>query len=113
MKRLMSQRFCPQFTPVYAGTALSGAYAVQPEAACPWGTKKPASITAPERNAIQMESMLRRGKAMSRAPVISGVQKVPQGPARIRVVTKKNTKGAGTVEVMLYAACRGSAALDP
>src|SRR5438876_6145019 len=98
MKRLMHQMFCPQFTPVYAGTAESGAYDVQPAAAWPPSTKKPESMMRPALHVTQNESMLRNGNAMSRAPIISGTQKVPKEPARIRYSTKTITIRAGIAE---------------
>ncbi len=39
--------------------------------------------------ATQNESMLRNGKAMSRAPIISGIRKFPKQPTRIGITAKK------------------------
>ena len=89
VNRLMHQMFWPQFTPVYDGTEESGAYEVQPAAAWPPSTKKPQSMMMPALNVTQNESMLRNGNAMSRAPIISGMQKFPKAPARIGMITKK------------------------
>src|SRR4029453_5418742 len=89
MNRLMHQMFWPQFTPVYAGTDDSGAYDVQPAAAWPPSTKKPESMMTPALAVTQNESMLRNGNAISRAPIISGMQKFPNQPARIGMITKK------------------------
>ena len=89
MMRLMHQRFWPQFTPEYTALALSGAYPVQPVAACPAGTKKPINITTPATAPLQKESMFRVGKAISLAPIISGIRKFPKLPTRIGMTTKK------------------------
>src|SRR5207247_1050838 len=47
----------------------------------------------------QNDSMLRNGNAMSRAPIISGMQKFPKAPARIGMITKKIMIVAGVVDV--------------
>ena len=44
--------------------------------------------TSPPRRKSQYESALRRGNAMSRAPIISGTRKLPK-PARIGTTTRK------------------------
>ena len=41
--------------------------------------------TAPTQN----DSMLSTGNAMSRAPIISGMRKLPKQPTRIGMTTKK------------------------
>ncbi len=38
---------------------------------------------------IQYEYILRRGKAMSRAPIIRGIVKLPKAPMRIGVMAQK------------------------
>src|SRR6266850_1388754 len=101
VNRLMHQRFWPQFTPVYEATADSGAYDVQPAAAWPPSTKNPESMMRPALPVTQNESMLRNGKAMSRAPIISGMQKFPKDPARIGMITKKIMIVACMVNAML------------
>src|SRR5262245_65829591 len=98
----MHQRFWPQFTPVYDGTAESGAYDVQPAAAWPPSTKKPESMMRPAPKVVQNDSMLRTGNAMSRAPIISGMQKLPKAPARIGMTTKKS----------MNVACLGKASVE-
>src|SRR5438445_13855961 len=85
----MHQMFWPQFTPVYDGTAESGAYDVQPAAAWPPSTKKPLSMMRPAENVVQNDSMLRNGKAMSRAPIMSGMLKLPKAPDWIVLCTNK------------------------
>src|SRR4029434_1168381 len=102
MNRLMHQMFCPQFTPVYEGTAESGAYDVQPAAAWPPSTKKPESMMTPALALTKNDSMLRNGNAMSRAPIMSGMQKFPNEPARIGMITKKIMMVACIVNAMLY-----------
>ena len=101
VNRLMHQMFWPQFTPVYDGTEESGAYEVQPAAAWPPSTKKPQSMMMPALNVTQNESMLRNGNAMSRAPIISRMQKFPKAPARIGMITKKIMIVACIVNAML------------
>src|SRR5713101_8389224 len=101
MNRLMHQMFWPQFTPVYAGTGEGGAEEVQPAAAWPHSTKKPESMMRPALPVTQNESMLRNGNAMSRAPIISGMQKFPKQPARIGMITKKSMIVACMVNAML------------
>ena len=51
----------------------SGVYAVQPSANAPPGAKKLPSIMIPATGSSQKESAFRRGKAMSGAPIISGM----------------------------------------
>src|SRR3712207_1589358 len=50
----------------------SGAYAVQPAANEPPGTRNDAVIMMPAIGSSQNDSAFRRGKAMSGAPIISG-----------------------------------------
>ena len=69
--------------------AESVAYAVQPDAAGPPGTKKVDSITIPATNPTQKESIFRVGKAISRVPIISGIRKFPKQPTIIGMTTKK------------------------
>src|SRR5262247_2414729 len=101
VNRLMHQMFWPQFTPVYEGTAESGAYDVQPAAAWPPSTKKPLSMMTPAVAVVQNDSMFRKGNAMSRAPIINGMQKLPKAPARIGMITKKIMIVACMVNAML------------
>ena len=44
-----------------------------------------AAATAPTQN----DSMLSTGKAMSRAPIMSGIRKLPKHPTRIGMTAKK------------------------
>ena len=72
---LSSQIDCPICEPGTAdATALSGGYAVQPAAAAPPATKNDRMSTSAESSAIQYDSMLRNGNAMSRAPTCSGTR---------------------------------------
>jgi hypothetical protein len=57
-----------------SGTALSGAYAVQPEIGAPPSTKKARIIVAHDSRYTQYENMFRIGNAMSRAPIWSGMR---------------------------------------
>ena len=86
---------------MYCATAESGAYDVQPAAAWPPSTKNPLSMMRPAENVVQNDSMLRKGKAMSRAPIMSGMQKLPKAPARIGMITKKIMMVACIVNAML------------
>ena len=52
----------------------SGGYAVQPDFAAPPSAKKLSISTAPPRKKSQYESAFSRGKATSRAPIISGTR---------------------------------------
>src|SRR2546422_8868882 len=101
LKSMMHQIFEPKSTPWYAGTAESGAYDVQPAAAWPPSTKKPESMMTPALAVTQNDSMLRNGNAMSRAPIMSGMQKFPKEPARIGMITKKIMIVACIVNAML------------
>src|SRR5262245_63013087 len=66
---LSSQIVWPMCEPGTASnTALSGGYAVQPDAAAPPSTKNDAIRMTAARKAIQYDSMFKNGKAMSSAP---------------------------------------------
>ena len=71
--RPMTHRLIPQLTPVNSALALSGAYAVQPAAKGPPGTKKDAVITTLERKNVQKDIMFRKGKVVrhEKTPVAS------------------------------------------
>ncbi len=43
----------------------------------------------PAGTALQKESAFRSGKAMSRAPIIRGMRKLPKHPTRIGMTAKK------------------------
>src|ERR1041385_3902604 len=61
---------CPIAWPGPAlGRALRGAYAVQPERGGPSPTKNAATRTQKPTNVTQKDIMLKRGKAMSSAPI--------------------------------------------
>src|SRR6516162_8554369 len=67
---LIIQRSAPRPSPGPAdGSALSGAYPVQPCSGAPPVTKKAATRTMNPRNVVQNESMFRTGNAMSDAPI--------------------------------------------
>ncbi len=63
-------------------------------------------MSTPASAATENDSMFRNGNAMSRAPIISGMQKFPNAPARIGMITKKIMIVACMVNAMLY--CDGS-----
>src|SRR5712672_1954697 len=67
----IAQRSWPKAKPGPASppTALSGAYAVQPEIGGPSATKNEAIITTNARNVIQNDIILNRGNAISSAPI--------------------------------------------
>ena len=102
MNRLMHQRFWPQFTPVYAGTAESGAYDVQPAAAWPPSTKKPESMMTPalavdpERQHVE-----ERERHVARADHRAECRSSPKRAARIGMITKKIMIVACMVNAML------------
>ena len=55
----------------------------------------------PATAVTQNDSMLRSGKAMSRAPIMSGIRKLPKAPTRIGMTTKKIMIVACMVNAML------------
>ena len=73
----------------------SGAYAVQPSANAPPGARKLASIITPATGSSQKDSAFRRGKAMSGAPIISGITKLPR-PANTGMMNRKISSEAWT-----------------
>src|SRR5579871_788382 len=66
-----------------------GAYEVQPEPAAPPSTKKLMRITAKAGHMNQYDIMFNFGNAMSRAPIMSGIVKLPNAPVRSGIITKK------------------------
>ena len=88
----ITHRFCPQPSPGPASlpTALSGAYAVQPESGGPSGIKNAASKTTKPTKVTQKDIMLNRGKAISSAPIWIGKKKFPK-PANGALVSTKKT----------------------
>jgi hypothetical protein len=62
---------------------------VQPALAEPSWVKNEATISTSEATKVQNDSMFSRGKAMSRAPIISGMQKFPKAPIITGVMAKK------------------------
>ena len=80
----MSQSVCP-----FGWIAESGAYDVQPPAAAPPVTKKDQMIITAAGTATQNDIMFSFGKAMSRAPILIGMTKLPNAPIRIGMIAKK------------------------
>src|SRR5436190_14937975 len=72
IRMLTIQRSIPKPSPGGLGMALSAVYCDQPEMGAPPVTKKAETITKKESAVPQNESMLSRGKHISRAPIWSG-----------------------------------------
>ena len=70
----IAQRFIPQPIPGPASlpTALNGAYEVQPEIGGPSGMMKARISTRKATSVVQNDIILKRGKAMSSAPIWMG-----------------------------------------
>src|SRR4029078_13470384 len=66
----------------------SGAYAVHPVANEPPGAKNDSSIIVPATGSIQYDSAVRRGNAMSGAPIMSGSTKFAS-PANTAMMNRK------------------------
>ena len=58
-------------------------------------------MITPATALTQNESILRTGKAMSRAPIIRGTSKLPKVPTRIGITTKKIMMVACMVNIEL------------
>ena len=58
-------------------------------------------MTTPDRAPVQNDNMLSLGNAMSRAPSISGIRKLPKHPTMIGMTTKKIMSVACIVKIML------------
>src|SRR4051812_33411479 len=95
-------RVCP--SPGVPIAVDSVGYAVQPACGAPSGTKNDAVSTAVATNIDQNERRFRRGKTMSRAPISSGMQKLPNAPMRIGVIAKKIMIVPCIVKSAVYAA---------
>src|SRR3979411_624824 len=66
----------------------SGGYAYHPDLEAPYLARKLRYSTIPPKPKSQYDSALRRGKATSRAPIISGTRKFAN-PAKIGTTTRK------------------------
>src|SRR5690242_3368940 len=64
-------------------------YDVHPDAGGPSGVKNDAVSTPVAAAMVQKDNMFSTGNAMSRAPISSGRQKLPNPPIRIGVMAKK------------------------
>src|SRR5438046_2743173 len=82
----------------------SVAYVVQPAAAAPMGTKNDAVSTHDDTNMVQNDIMFSVGNTMSRAPMPSGMQKLPNPPIMIGVMAKKIMMVPCMVNNEVYAA---------
>src|ERR1700730_16927989 len=78
-------------------------YEVQPAAAPPPGTKKLARMMAKAGHMNQYDIMFSFGNAMSLAPIISGIVKLPNAPVNSGMMTKKIITEACMLKNMLYA----------
>src|SRR6266403_384836 len=88
----IAQRFIPQPIPGPASlpTALKGAYEVQPEIGGPSGMTNARTNTRKATSVIQNDIILKRGKAISSAPIWIGRKKLPNA-ANGALVSTKNT----------------------
>src|SRR5260370_28781975 len=89
MKIPMHQRLCPAWLPFQAPFADRGAYDVHPAAGKPVGTKKLASRTSPDAKNNQNDRALKKGNAMSGAPILSEIKKFPKTPTSNGMTTRK------------------------
>ncbi len=64
-------------------------YEVQPVAGAPPSTKKLDKIKMNAGHMNQYDIMLSAGKAMSLAPIMSGMVKLPNAPVKKGMITKK------------------------
>ncbi len=64
-------------------------YEVQPEPAAPPSTKKLDRMKNAAGHMNQYDIMFSFGNAMSRAPIISGIRKLPKAPVSHGMITKK------------------------
>src|SRR5262249_31091366 len=64
-------------------------YEVQPAAGAPPSTKKLIKISVKAGHMNQYDSMFSFGKAMSRAPTISGMVKLAKAPTSLEMTTKR------------------------
>src|SRR5207248_462957 len=101
--RASSQSFCPH-SEFGAAKLMSarGGYEVQPAAAAPPGTKKLARMMAKAGHMNQYDIMFNFGNAMSLAPIISGIVKLPKAPVSSGMMTKKIITVACILKNMLY-----------
>src|SRR5205085_1419777 len=109
-----SQRVWPRLEPGWAGecepplspcvgkmAAEMVGYEVQPEEPAPPSTKNEIRITTRAGHMNQYDSMFSLGKAMSLAPIISGIRKLPNAPVSSGMMTKKIITEACMVKSML------------
>jgi hypothetical protein len=80
----------------------SGGYVVHPAEAAPSCDVKERMTRTPEMKNVQYEYMLSFGNAMSRAPIISGMQKLPNAPMRMGVIAQKIMIRPCIVKMLVY-----------
>src|SRR5271165_1411543 len=76
-------------------------YEVHPEAPAPPSTKKLMDMTAKAGHMNQYDIMFSLGNAMSLAPIISGIRKLPKAPVSSGMMTKKIMTEACMLNSML------------
>src|SRR5688500_11122804 len=76
-------------------------YEVQPLPAAPPSTKKLDRMTMKAGHMNQYDIMFNLGKAMSLAPIISGMRKLPNPPVRNGMITKKIITEACMLKAMM------------
>src|SRR5262249_20627977 len=88
---------CPGGRPELASVG----YEVQPAAAAPPSTKKLARMKKKAGHMNQYDIMFSLGNAMSLAPIISGMVKLPKAPTSMGMMTKKIITEACMLKSML------------
>lgn len=78
-----------------------GGYTVQP-VPTPFSTALDLNKRISEGGRSQNLILLRRGKAMSGAPNIKGINQLPNPPTKIGITKKKIIKNACAVTIVLY-----------
>src|SRR5687767_5077804 len=101
-KTAATTKVCPR--PGIPALPESGGYIVQPDPAEPMSAKNETAINSCEITNTQNDNALSSGNAMSRAPIISGMQKFPNAPIMIGVIAKKIMIKPCMVKIVLYAA---------
>jgi hypothetical protein len=94
----MAHIVIPAPEPVEAcGRMLNGGYAVQPPENGPVLRNKDRNITMPAKKKNQYDNILRKGEAMSRAPICNGIKRLLNVPLKPAV----NTKNTNMVPCMV------------
>jgi hypothetical protein len=80
----------------------SGGYVVHPAEAAPSCDVNERMTSTLEMKKSQYEYMFSFGNAMSRAPIISGMQKLPNAPIRMGVIAQKIMIKPCIVKMLVY-----------